>query len=176
MPRHAAAWLPGASDHGPERFIVGLQLQRRKVWVVDTLADGLHCVPAMILNSPPQAGQRCTSHRGAWKPPDIARRPAVIMAHGTSATAERVMIEFARAFARAGRVGLVCDRRNLGRSGGEPRGETNPWVPFRGCLAAPLSPDADFPPGLAAHLHLAPSSLSRPTRSDHPRCTCRRAS
>jgi len=58
MPRHAAAWLPGASDHGPERFIVGLLLQRRKVRVVDTLADGLHCEAAMILISSPQSVQR----------------------------------------------------------------------------------------------------------------------
>jgi len=67
---------------------------------------------------------------------DAVRRPAVIMAHGTSATVEMVMIEYARVFARAGLVSLVYDHRNLGRSGGEPRGEINPWVQCRGYLAA----------------------------------------
>lgn len=69
-------------------------------------------------------------------PADGTRRPAVILAHGTSATVEMVMIEYARAFARAGLVALVYDHRNLGRSGGEPRGEINPWVQCRGYLAA----------------------------------------
>jgi len=68
--------------------------------------------------------------------PDGTRRPAVILAHGTSATVEMVMIEFARTFARAGMVALVYDHRNLGRSGGEPRGEINPWLQCRGYLAA----------------------------------------
>ncbi len=68
--------------------------------------------------------------------PDGTRRPAVILAHGTSATVEMVMIEYARTFARAGVVALVYDHRNLGRSGGEPRGEVNPWVQCRGYLAA----------------------------------------
>jgi len=67
---------------------------------------------------------------------DGARRPAVILAHGTSATTTMVLIEFARAFARAGLVALVYDHRNLGCSGGEPRGEINPWVQCRGYLAA----------------------------------------
>jgi alpha-beta hydrolase superfamily lysophospholipase len=46
------------------------------------------------------------------------------------------MIEYARAFARAGLVALVCDHRNLGHSGGEARGEINPWVQCRGYIAA----------------------------------------
>jgi len=66
--------------------------------------------------------------------PDVARRPAVIMAHGTSATVEMVMIEYARVFARAGLVALVYDHRNLGRSGGEP-----PARSTRGCSAAATS-------------------------------------
>ena len=68
--------------------------------------------------------------------PGAVRRPAVILAHGTSATVEMVMIEFARCFARAGFVALAYDHRNLGRSEGEPRGEINPWVQCRGYLAA----------------------------------------
>jgi len=63
-------------------------------------------------------------------------RPAVIMAHGTSATIEMVAIEYARAFARAGLVALIFDHRNFGRSDGEPRCEINPWVQCRGYLAA----------------------------------------
>lgn len=64
------------------------------------------------------------------------RKPAVIMAHGTSATVEMVLIEYAREFARAGIVAMVYDHRNFGRSGGEPRGEINPWIQCRGYLAA----------------------------------------
>jgi dienelactone hydrolase len=64
--------------------------------------------------------------------PDIERRPAVIMAHGNSASVEMVMIEYARVFPRAGVVALVYDHRNLGRSDAEPRGEINPWVQWRG--------------------------------------------
>jgi dienelactone hydrolase len=63
-------------------------------------------------------------------------KPAVIMAHGTSATVEMVLIEYARAFARAGIVAMVYVHRNFGRSGGEPRGEINPWVQCRGYLSA----------------------------------------
>ena len=63
-------------------------------------------------------------------------KPAVIMAHGTSATVEMVLIEYAREFARAGIVAMVYDHRNFGRSSGEPRGEINPWVQCRGYLAA----------------------------------------
>lgn len=68
--------------------------------------------------------------------PATVRRPAVVMAHGTSATVEMVLIEYARAFARAGLVALVYDHRTFGRSGGEPRGEINPWVQCRGYIAA----------------------------------------
>lgn len=64
------------------------------------------------------------------------RKPAVIMAHGTSATVEMVLVEYAREFARAGIVAMVYDHRNFGRSGGEPRGEINPWIQCRGYLAA----------------------------------------
>lgn len=65
-----------------------------------------------------------------------ARRPAVVMAHGTSATLRMVAIEYARAFARAGLAALVYDHRNFGSSEGEPRGEINPWIQCRGYLDA----------------------------------------
>ena len=67
---------------------------------------------------------------------NAGRKPAVIMAHGTSATVEMVLIEYASEFARAGIVAMVYDHRNFGRSGGEPRGEINPWVQCRGYLSA----------------------------------------
>ncbi|HEX4333900.1 MAG TPA: hypothetical protein VH040_17320 [Usitatibacter sp.] len=60
------------------------------------------------------------------------RRPAVVMAHGTSATLRMVALDYARAFARAGLAALVYDHRNFGCSGGEPRQEINPWVQCRG--------------------------------------------
>lgn len=60
------------------------------------------------------------------------RLPAVILAHGTSATFRMVAIEYAREFARHGFAALIYDHRNFGISGGEPRGEINPWVQSRG--------------------------------------------
>lgn len=63
-------------------------------------------------------------------------RPAVIMAHGTSATIGMVAIEYARAFARGGLAVLIYDHRNFGSSDGEPRQEINPWVQCRGYLDA----------------------------------------
>ena len=70
-------------------------------------------------------------------PPQAASpRPALVMAHGTSATVEMVMVEYARAFARAGFAALVDDHRNFGGSDGEPRGEINPWIQCRGYIDA----------------------------------------
>jgi len=62
--------------------------------------------------------------------------PAVIMAHGTSATIQMAAIEYARVFAKAGLAVLVYDHRGFGRSEGEPRLEINPWVQCRGYLDA----------------------------------------
>lgn len=64
------------------------------------------------------------------------RRPCIVMAHGTSATVAMVAIEYARVFAAAGVTALVYDHRNFGLSGGEPRGEINPWVQCRGYVDA----------------------------------------
>jgi len=64
------------------------------------------------------------------------RLPAVILAHGTSATIQMVAIEYARTFARAGLAALLYDHRNFGSSDGEPRFEINPWVQCRGYLDA----------------------------------------
>lgn len=57
-----------------------------------------------------------------------SRHPAIILAHGFSATKEMYLDDFAEVFAAAGFVVLVYDHRNLGESGGEPRGEIDPWA------------------------------------------------
>ena len=60
-----------------------------------------------------------------------ARRPTVVMAHGTSATLRMGVLDYARVFARAGLAALVYDHRNFGCSDGEPRLEINPWIQCR---------------------------------------------
>ena len=57
--------------------------------------------------------------------------PAVVMAHGFSATRHMGLAPFAEAFAAAGLAVLLYDHRNLGDSGGEPRQEINPWAQAR---------------------------------------------
>jgi uncharacterized protein len=58
--------------------------------------------------------------------------PVIIMAPWTSATTNMVADHYAEAFRRAGFAVLLYDHRNLGRSGGEPRQEINPWIQCRG--------------------------------------------
>jgi len=65
-----------------------------------------------------------------------ARRPTVVMAHGTSATLRMGALDYARVFARAGLAALVYDHRNFGCSDGEPRLEINPWIQCRGYMDA----------------------------------------
>ena len=62
--------------------------------------------------------------------------PVVIMAHGTSATITMGIDRYAEALHAAGLGVLLYDHRNLGRSGGEPRQEINPWVQARGYRSA----------------------------------------
>lgn len=57
--------------------------------------------------------------------------PVIVMAHGFSATKEMHLDDFADVFAAAGFAVLVYDNRNLGASGGEPRGEIDPWQQVR---------------------------------------------
>lgn len=59
-------------------------------------------------------------------------KPALVMAHGTSATITMVIDAYAEAFHAAGLNVLLYDNRNFGQSGGEPRQEINPWVQARG--------------------------------------------
>ena len=58
--------------------------------------------------------------------------PLIIMANGTSATMAMGIDSYAAAFCRDGFAVLLYDHRNLGRSGGEPRQEINPWIQARG--------------------------------------------
>jgi fermentation-respiration switch protein FrsA (DUF1100 family) len=57
--------------------------------------------------------------------------PLVVMAHGFSATKEMYLDDFAEHFAGGGLGVLVYDNRNFGDSGGEPRGELDPWQQIR---------------------------------------------
>jgi fermentation-respiration switch protein FrsA (DUF1100 family) len=54
-------------------------------------------------------------------------RPAITMAHGFGGTREHGLERFALAFAAAGFVVLVHDHRNFGTSGGDLRGDIDPW-------------------------------------------------
>ena len=74
--------------------------------------------------------------RGMLLRPERGLPPIVIMAHGTSATIRMVADEYAYVFRRSGLAVLLYDHRNFGRSDGEPRQETNPWIQARGFLAA----------------------------------------
>lgn len=74
--------------------------------------------------------------------PSHRRRPAVVMAHGFSATRHMTSDKYALALHAAGFDVLLYDHRNFGASDGEPRQQINPWVQARGyrdavsCLAA----------------------------------------
>jgi fermentation-respiration switch protein FrsA (DUF1100 family) len=64
-----------------------------------------------------------------YVPDDLAagsRRPAIVMAHGFSATKEMYLQFFAESFCAAGFVTMVFDYRYLGGSEGEPRGRIVP--------------------------------------------------
>ena len=60
-----------------------------------------------------------------------AGAPAIVMAHGFSATRHMGLTGFASAFSDAGYAVLVYDHRCLGDSDGEPRQEINPWAQAR---------------------------------------------
>jgi fermentation-respiration switch protein FrsA (DUF1100 family) len=66
---------------------------------------------------------------GAWLflPEGDGVRPAITMAHGFGGTKEHGLDRFALAFAAAGFVVLVHDHRNFGTSGGDLRGDIDPW-------------------------------------------------
>jgi uncharacterized protein len=73
----------------------------------------------------------------AWLFQPVAKpAPAVVMAHGFSATRSMTIDKYAEAFCSAGFVVLLYDHRGFGASGGEPRQEVNPWAQTRGYLDA----------------------------------------
>ncbi|MCX7170555.1 MAG: alpha/beta hydrolase [Proteobacteria bacterium] len=64
-----------------------------------------------------------------YVPDDLSKgktRPAIVMAHGFSATKEMYLQYFAEAFCAAGFVTMVFDYRFLGASEGTPRGQIIP--------------------------------------------------
>jgi len=66
---------------------------------------------------------------GAWLfiPKGDGAHPAITMAHGFAGTREHGIERFAEAFASAGFIVLLHDHRNFGTSGGELRGDVDPW-------------------------------------------------
>jgi alpha-beta hydrolase superfamily lysophospholipase len=62
--------------------------------------------------------------------------PAVVMAHGFSATITMTIDHYAETICSEGFAVLLYDHRNLGNSDGEPRQHINPWVQARGYLDA----------------------------------------
>lgn len=67
-----------------------------------------------------------------YRPSSGGRSPAVVMAHGFSATVSMTADRYAEVFAGAGFTVLLYDHRSFGASGGEPRHEINGWMQARG--------------------------------------------
>ena len=76
-------------------------------------SEGLQCAGWLFVPDDLSAGQK---------------RPAIVMAHGFSATKEMYLQHFAAAFCAAGFVVTVFDYRYLGASQGEPRGQIIPHL------------------------------------------------
>jgi hypothetical protein len=74
--------------------------------------------------------------RGWLFQPDIELAPAIIMAHGFSATRSMTIDKYAEAFYAAGFTVLLYDHRGFGASDGTPPRQVNPWVQTRGYLDA----------------------------------------
>ncbi|KJK14151.1 peptidase S15 [Burkholderiaceae bacterium 16] len=67
-------------------------------------------------------------HAWVFRPTSgIGPAPAVTMAHGFSGLKYRGLREYAERFAAAGLIVIVHDHRNFGLSGGEVRGDIDPW-------------------------------------------------
>lgn len=66
-----------------------------------------------------------------YRPAGSVPAPAIVMAHGFSATRHMSLSPFAEYFCEAGYAVLVYDHRCLGDSAGEPRQEINPWAQSR---------------------------------------------
>jgi pimeloyl-ACP methyl ester carboxylesterase len=93
--------------------------------------------------------------RGWLYSPDDASnvpRPAVIMAHGFSATRHMTTDKYASVLFDARFTVLLYDHRNFGASDGEPRQQINPWVQARGyrdAISYLLARDDIHPEGIA---------------------------
>jgi pimeloyl-ACP methyl ester carboxylesterase len=74
--------------------------------------------------------------RGWLFQPDLELAPAVVMAHGFSATRSMTINKYAEAFVEAGFAVLLYDHRGFGASDGDPPRQVNPWVQTRGYLDA----------------------------------------
>jgi uncharacterized protein len=74
--------------------------------------------------------------RGWLYQPDVPLAPAVVMAHGFSATRSMTIDKYAEAFCDAGFAVLLYDHRGFGASDGDPPRWINPWVQARGYLDA----------------------------------------
>lgn len=71
-----------------------------------------------------------------YTPETTGKGPALVMAHGFSATIDMGIDAFARVFCAAGITVLAYDQRNFGLSDGEPRQEVNIWAQARDYLRA----------------------------------------
>lgn len=61
------------------------------------------------------------------QPPGVEHYPLIILTHGLSGIVDLDLERYAEIFCAAGFACLAYDHRNWGRSGGEPRSETDPW-------------------------------------------------
>lgn len=61
------------------------------------------------------------------RPVGVENCPLIILNHGLSGIVDLDLERYAEVFVAAGFACLAYDHRNWGRSGGEPRGETDPW-------------------------------------------------
>lgn len=61
------------------------------------------------------------------RPTGAGNCPLIILNHGLSGIIDLDLERYADVFVAAGFACLAYDHRNWGRSGGEPRGETDPW-------------------------------------------------
>lgn len=67
-----------------------------------------------------------------YQPKDVAASvPAIVMAHGLSATKHMGLDAYAAEFMNSGFAVLLYDHRNLGNSDGQPRQQINPWAQAR---------------------------------------------
>jgi uncharacterized protein len=72
-------------------------------------------------------GEAVRLHAWLANPDRPGKHPAISMAHGFAGLKDRGLRAFAERFAKAGFIVIVHDHRGFGVSGGEPRGDIDPW-------------------------------------------------